>query len=582
MDESDHYQSSLLVKRLWGKLFGNKSDLSQPLTKRFLLPLFLIPLTLALAEPTNQETLCPAIVQQALVELGQNCNQLDRNRVCYGFRHVGATFSEPQPDDYFSKVSDTSSLTIVDTLATAPLNVDSSTWGVAVMKVQANVPNSLPGQAVIFILLGDTEIRNAVSPGEAFAPADPVDVMAVGSVNIRSTASLRSNVLGSVNNGTILPADGRSEDGGWLRVLFQDASGWISAELVDAPEAVDALPTLTNNLRTPMQAFYMRTGMRETVCADAPDMLVIQTPQNLKVNLTINGADVQIGSTVALTSAASTFGDLLNDNQLMSQFGAQLQNQTASSDMTCSVTQMMVVDGGAKTNDGILSLPTGFTAQTINCGGADQTGSFMTSWGGSRPLTGEELGVLQTLNNLPPQVLNYPVRVPTASDIQTILQSVNSVAVENTVVSGPAGGQVNCTTLRPTSPLGTMPGNFTAFYWDAAAGATSYTVRVYDSNGSSAGEYSVNAPETTLTANPSGQGNLSWEVSAYVDGQLACTSSRTTVIRDVSYASETQNVLICHYWIDSPPICPAGCTHVGMCAGVPGYNSWDYRCSCPP
>jgi hypothetical protein len=501
---------------------------------RFLLPLFLLPLTLAVAEPISQENLCPGIVQQALVGLGQNCNQMDRNSMCYGFNYVAATFSEPQADDYFSEVSDTSSLTIVDTLATAPLNVDSSTWGLAVMKVQANVPNSLPGQAVTFILLGDTELRNEVSPDAAFIPADPVDVMAVGGVNIRSTPSVRSNVIGSVTGGTILPADGRSEDGQWLRVLFQNASGWISTDLVDAPEAADMLPTLTHDLRTPMQAFYLRTGIETTTCGDAPDLLVIQGPKNLTVNLTVNGAAMQVGSTIVLRSNEAAFGDLLNDPEVISQFGGQLHNQNTPGDLTCNVTQLMVIDGGAAMNDGGLSLPNGFTARSINCGIADPDSGFMTSWGGLRPMNQEELAYLQTLNNLPLEVLNYPIRVPTLDDIQVILQSLNS-GVGNVVISGPAAAQVNCTTLRPTSPLGAMPDGDTQFYWDAADGATSYTVRVYDSGGALMGEYSVDASQTTLTANPSGKDSLSWDVSAYVDGQLACTSSRATVIRNVEY-----------------------------------------------
>jgi hypothetical protein len=234
------------------------------LSVKFPFLFLLLPLTLAVAAPALQDSICPAIVQQALAELGENCNLLDRNSVCYGYNQVGATFNEPQPDDFFSKASDTSSLTIVDTLETAPLDEQSSTWGVALMKVQANVPNSLPGQAVNFILLGDTEIRNEVSPDDAFVPADPVDVTVIGSVNIRSGPNTRSNVLGSAADGTVLPADGRTEDGGWLRVLFGDRLGWISAELVSAPEAVGDLPVLTGQQRTPMQSFYLRTGVGTT------------------------------------------------------------------------------------------------------------------------------------------------------------------------------------------------------------------------------------------------------------------------------------------------------------------------------
>jgi hypothetical protein len=548
------------------------------LSVKFPFLFLLLPLTIAVAAPLTQNNICPAIVQQALAELAENCNLLDRNSVCYGYNQVGATFNEPQPDDFFSKASDTSSLTIVDTLETAPLDEQSNTWGVALMKVQANVPNSLPGQAVTFILLGDTEIRNEVSPEDAFVPADPVDVTVIGSVNIRSGPNTRSNVLGSATDGTVLSADGRSEDGGWLRVLFQDRLGWISAELVSAPESVGELPVLTGQQRTPMQSFYLRTGVGTTSCDEAPDLLVVQGPENLKVDLTVNGADIQIGSTIVLFSVESPFGDLLNDPELIQQFGSALTNQDIPADLVCSVMQIVVIDGGAEINNGILDLPTGFTARSINCGAADRTSGFSTPWGGTRPLTADELRMLQTLNDLPPEVLNYPIRVPTLGDIQTFLQSLNAGASGNTVTNGPAAGGVECSTLRPTSPLGTMPGKDTPFYWDAAAGATSYTVRVYDSGGALVAEYSVAAPQTNLVGNPDAKDSLSWEVSAYVNGQLACTSSRVTVVRDVVYESAPpppENTVICHA---AYMMCPPTCSIIGNC----GYMGKDTLCSCPP
>jgi hypothetical protein len=124
-----------------------------------------------------------------------------------------------------------------------------------------------------------------------------------------------------------------------------------------------------------------------------------------------------------------------------------------------------------------------------------------------------------------------------------------------------------------------MPGGQTPFYWDAAPGATSYTVRVYDGSGAQVGEYSVNAPTTTLVGNPEGKDNMSWEVSAYVNGQLACTTPRVNVLRDTVYDSAPppdESTLICNPYY-SYPYCPASCTLVGSC----GYMGKDFLCSCP-
>src|SRR5437870_1259201 len=117
--------------------------------------LFLLPLLIVFVSAVAQQDDCPTLVEEALTDLGQNCDALDRNSACYGYNKLSATFNEEQPDDFFSKVSDRTALNVLDTLSTTPLDTTAKTWGVAVMKVQANVPNSLPGQSVIFVLLGD-------------------------------------------------------------------------------------------------------------------------------------------------------------------------------------------------------------------------------------------------------------------------------------------------------------------------------------------------------------------------------------------------------------------------------------------
>lgn len=543
--------------------------------------LFLIPLLVALAPSVAQDNSCSLLVEQALSNLGQNCDALDRNSACYGFNRLSTTFNEAQSDDFFSKVSDRTPLNIVDTITSAPLDLTNSTWGVAVMKVQANVPNSLPGQAVTFVLLGDTQVRNDVSPSEAFTPADAVEVISIGNVNIRSAPTTRANVIGSVQNATVLLADGRSADGEWLRVLFDEAPAWVNINLVNTPDAADGLPVVTEELRTPMQAFYVTTGVGSTKCNEAPDVLMIQGPDSMKVDLTINGADVQIGSTVVIRSLPASFDDIRNNPELVKLFGALLEGQDLPGDFQCNVSQLIVIDGQADINGETLTLPTGFSAQSIDCGGSDRTSSFRTPWGGSRPLTQEELDELKTLEDLPPELLNYPVRLPTQEEIQEILRTFGGGGGGSGPSNvGAAGNSTMCRSFQPTSPLGTMPGQTVQFYWDAAPGATSYTVRVYDSSGAQVGEYSVDAPTTTVSGNPSGTGNLSWDVSAYINGQLACTSGRVGTLRDTVYTTASTAALqftsTCLNTMITP--CDAPCTLGAACGTIPGK---EFLCVCP-
>jgi hypothetical protein len=96
----------------------------------------------------------------------------------------------------------------------------------------------------------------------------------------------------------------------WVRVRYEEyrtSTGWILAELVDADLA--ALPDVPSDSLTlnPMQAFYFKTGIGQTQCAEAPENgIVVQTPQGAgKVNFTVNGIDIALGSTAFLSSPES-------------------------------------------------------------------------------------------------------------------------------------------------------------------------------------------------------------------------------------------------------------------------------------
>ena len=53
-----------------------------------------------------------------------------------------------------------SPLTAVLTLSTAPMDLNHDIWGIAVFKLQANLPGTVPGQNVSFLVFGDTGLYN--------------------------------------------------------------------------------------------------------------------------------------------------------------------------------------------------------------------------------------------------------------------------------------------------------------------------------------------------------------------------------------------------------------------------------------
>jgi hypothetical protein len=107
---------------------------------------------------------CPAMVEKALTAADLACQSTGRNQACYGNVALSA---EPQPgvDDFtFSKTGDLVSVADLRTLRLSPMNLEGGTWGVALLRLQANLPDTIPGQNVTFLLFGDVEITNAVNP----------------------------------------------------------------------------------------------------------------------------------------------------------------------------------------------------------------------------------------------------------------------------------------------------------------------------------------------------------------------------------------------------------------------------------
>jgi PKD repeat protein len=247
---------------------------------------------------------CGALIQAALESTDSLCSDTTRNQACYG--HVlNTAVSRPEVADFrFDAQGDKVLLQDVESLEISPLALDEERWGVVLMQVQATLPDALPGQNVTFILFGDVQMSNAVGT--------PVEIEAgvVQPANIRVAPSETRPVLASLRVGSTVVANGKAlnADGDlWVRVNHdpeREVYGWVRADLIDV--TLSDLPDVETDDQTvnPMQAFYFKTGVGQPQCVEAPpDGVLVQTPKGAgKVNFTINGVDVAVGSTLFLRS----------------------------------------------------------------------------------------------------------------------------------------------------------------------------------------------------------------------------------------------------------------------------------------
>jgi hypothetical protein len=172
-----------------------------------------------------------------------------------------------------------------------------------------------------------------------------------------------------------------------------------------------------------------------------------------------------------------------------------------------------------------------------------------TTWTDWRPLTAEELVEWQGLEDLSGDFLNYQIVLPTVAEINRILVALSrggddgdggGDVVIGGATRGPAGDGVDCSGFSPTSPLGIMPYGEVSFTWTEVAGASGYQVVGYGGDGGEVASWPRTEPTVSTQPGKSintgefgGGTDFFYEVRAFVDGDLACTTARIPVMREV-------------------------------------------------
>lgn len=281
---------------------------------------------------------CPSIVQEALSATDQVCSTIGRNQACYGNIDLEAIPREGTETLTFNQPGDLVNVVDVQQFRLSPLDLTGESWGVALMKLQANLPDTLPGQNVTFLLFGNVEIENAVEPVSAAVQTDaatlPVTVSSMAPFMESLTSTDAPEML---TNGTQATADGRDPSGQMLHIILDDGrAGWTMAQMVTIQGDVSTLPevdllsgetteaaTESTPAQTPMQAFYFRTGVGDAPCEQAPDSgILIQTPQGAgQIKLTMNGVDLQLGSTAYVQSSDELTVNVVEGNGLVTAQG---------------------------------------------------------------------------------------------------------------------------------------------------------------------------------------------------------------------------------------------------------------------
>lgn len=483
---------------------------------------------------------CPALVQQALDALGDNCSILDRNRACYGYAQVDSTFNVEVAPGFFSQPSDQTELVMLSNIRTMPLDLQREQWGIAMMNVQANVPGTFPGQNVTFIMLGDAQVENAVDPSTAMTPAPPVAITVSTVTEARSGPGLNNNTVGTIPVGTQFEADALSREGDWLRVLHLNRPAWVQRSAVEAAGDLNTLPVVTSLTRTPMQSFYFSTGFGNPECGEAHNAVAIHSPGGMTVDLTVNGVDIRVGSLITLqTTSPDQLVLTVHEGRVETVDGQVIETGQTIEALTADDGQIIGWEGVRPVNETEMDL--GALAQqavlTVDPGAlaAEDCGTVTHVVSGGQTL----FSIARQYNASMPEIIAAnAIANPNALSIGLQLTIPNACAgfVSAPTISAPPATAAACEGFRPTSPLNGLNLGLTQFFWDGAAAATNYRVNVYNLGNGRSVSFTTAGAETTVSGDVSsstlGDGfDFAWEVEALRNGQSLCLSQRIATQR---------------------------------------------------
>jgi hypothetical protein len=102
---------------------------------------------------------CQALIDRTIQASDNYCNSTGSNTACYGNNTLRAELA-PSAAQRFSERGDIIAVNQLRRLSASPLNLDHNEWGIAVFKVVANLPRSLPGETVTMVVFGNATLDN--------------------------------------------------------------------------------------------------------------------------------------------------------------------------------------------------------------------------------------------------------------------------------------------------------------------------------------------------------------------------------------------------------------------------------------
>ncbi|MBZ0288351.1 MAG: hypothetical protein K8I30_12110 [Anaerolineae bacterium] len=116
---------------------------------------------------------CPALVKKALTKAQTACAIMRGNQACYGYQTLDAQLQEGLSPFAFNGVGDITPVDTIESLHMSALDPVTDQWGVALMRVRADISPDMPNENVTLLAFGEVSIEpdksDSYQPMQAFA-----------------------------------------------------------------------------------------------------------------------------------------------------------------------------------------------------------------------------------------------------------------------------------------------------------------------------------------------------------------------------------------------------------------------------
>lgn len=308
----------------------------------------------------------------------------------------------------------------------------------------------------------------------------------------------------------------------------------------------------------PMQAFTFRSGVGQGSCEAAPSLLAIRSPENVTVQLTMNGLDFTLGSTLfVVDNQDGTYTAVLTDGQMTLADGTTL-NAGEALDLTVDPATNAVTGQGTPraATPGELALTAAITPLLETVAPPQVLYTVQPGDNLFRIAldNGTCVSALARANGIPEDQVRTVVagRVLVLPDDSGCGPLVNDVpggdvpvlvvtATPNPVapVAPEAPGEVvpvDCSGFGLVAPLSGLAWGAQTFYWNGVDAAGYYAVTLTHS-GEGVLSTAVQAPATSTTVDlsdlPRSVETYTWAVTAHAaDGTVLCSATSPALLRE--------------------------------------------------